>query len=141
MRGLYNTNSSLVFRTWRSNFQTYLSSATTSIIPTIDLFQKPIDQWNKADIIIWFQQNKILPEICTLYDFEDGNELLMYVPSVSTDEKSKYEYQICSQAYSQANNGKILMTHKFARFVNVLKRIYDKNENVKPTASITTHNT
>ncbi len=130
-----------MFRALRSNLQTYLSSTTTGTISTIDLSQKPIDQWNKTDITIWFQQNKILPKICALYDFEDGNELLMYVPSVSTDEKSKYEYQICSQAYSQANNGKILMTHKFARFVNALKRIYDENENLKPTASITTHNT
>jgi hypothetical protein len=76
-------------------------------------------------------------ELCGLYDFEDGNELLTYAPSVLTDAKSQYEYQICSRAYSQANNGKILLTNKFTRFVNALQKLYELDDNNKPTTSTT----
>ncbi|CAF2143870.1 unnamed protein product [Rotaria magnacalcarata] len=111
------------------------TSIIATTVSTIDLSQKPIAEWTKNDVSVWFQQNKVPSEICDLYDFEDGNELLMYAYRVSTEEKAKCEYQIYSQALAQANAGKIMLPHKFARFVNAVSKLYQENGNAKSLAT------
>ncbi|CAM4887948.1 unnamed protein product [Rotaria socialis] len=123
----------------RCNMKNTSIIATT--VSTIDLSQKPIAEWTKNDVSVWFQQNKVLSEICDLYDFEDGNELLMYAYRVSTEEKAKCEYQIYSQAFAQANAGKIMVPHKFTRFVNAVSKLYQENANAKSLATPTSDRT
>ncbi|CAF0891190.1 unnamed protein product [Rotaria sordida] len=105
-----------------------ITRPTTTTKPTINLFEKPIRAWKSDDVAQWFQQNRILPELCVLYDFDDGSELLNYYNNISTDEKSNTQYQIYSQAYSQENNGKILLPHQFTRFVTALRKLYIEHD-------------
>ncbi|CAF2900118.1 unnamed protein product [Rotaria sp. Silwood2] len=108
---------------------------TTTTASAINLFEKPIRAWKSDDLAHWFQQNRILPKLCTLYDFDEGSELLNYYNNISTDEKSNIQYQIYSQAYSQENNGKILLPHQFARFVTALRKLYIEHDLKSKTAA------
>ncbi|CAF1261540.1 unnamed protein product [Rotaria sordida] len=96
--------------------------------PAINLDEKPISQWNKDDVAQWFQQNKIMLELYKLYQFEDGLELLTYAATILDDNVLKSEQQLYSQAYSQANNGKVLLTPPFSRFMNALRKLHNDAE-------------
>ncbi|CAF1391213.1 unnamed protein product [Rotaria sordida] len=90
----------------------------------INLDEKPISQWNRDDVAQWFQQNKIMPELYKLYEFEDGPELLTYARTILNENVLKLEQQLYSQAYSQTNNGKVLLTPPFLRFTNALRKLH-----------------
>lgn len=65
-----------------------------------------------------------MPELYKLYQFEDGPELLSYATVILDDNVMKSEQQLYSQAYSQANNGKVLLTPPFSRFMNALRKLH-----------------
>ncbi|CAF1270076.1 unnamed protein product [Rotaria sordida] len=90
----------------------------------VNLDEKPISQWDKDDVAQWFQQNKIMPELYKLYQFEDGPELLTYAATILDENILKLEQQVYSQAYSQENNGKVLLTPPFSRFTNALQKLH-----------------
>ncbi|CAF1003448.1 unnamed protein product [Didymodactylos carnosus] len=96
-----------------------------------ELYQKPVEQWNKNDVSQWFEYNEILVEIQDLYKFKDGSELLSYAPSLLADEK--LQYQIYSKTFSKKNNGEDLLPHEYTKFVNALRKLYEKTiEKSKP---------
>ncbi|CAF4372170.1 unnamed protein product, partial [Rotaria sp. Silwood2] len=92
--------------------------------PAVNLDEIPISQWNRDDVAQWFQQNKIMPELYKLYQFEDGSELLTYAATILDENVLTLEQQLYSQAYSQANNGKVLLTPPFSRFTNALRKLH-----------------
>ncbi|CAF4813123.1 unnamed protein product [Rotaria sp. Silwood1] len=94
----------------------------------VNLDEKPISQWNRDDVAQWFQQNKIMPELYKLYQFEDGPELLTYAATILDENVLKLEQQLYSQAYSQANDGKVLLTPPFSRFTNALRKLHYDTE-------------
>ncbi|CAF4170080.1 unnamed protein product [Rotaria sordida] len=67
-------------------------------------------------------------ELYKLYQFEDGLELLTYAATILDDNVLKSEQQLYSQAYSQANNGKVLLTPPFSRFMNALRKLHNDAE-------------
>ncbi|CAF1501678.1 unnamed protein product, partial [Rotaria sp. Silwood1] len=69
-----------------------------------------------------------MPELYKLYQFEDGPELLTYAATILDDNVLKSEQQLYSQAYSQANKGKVLLTPPFSRFMNALRKLHNDVE-------------
>ncbi|CAF1475234.1 unnamed protein product [Rotaria sp. Silwood1] len=69
-----------------------------------------------------------MPELYKLYQFEDGPELLTYAATILDENVLKLEQQLYSQAYSQANDGKVLLTPPFSRFTNALRKLHYDTE-------------
>ncbi len=71
--------------------------------PKIDLSRKPVAQWDKSNIKQWFQENKISIDLCKLYQFEDGTQLLTYAASLSNNEKIELQRQIYSDEFDYSH--------------------------------------
>ena len=113
----------------------YFSSPTKT---TSNLSQKPIDQWHKADIEQWFQENGIIPELCNLCQFNDGSELLNYAKILLEDEKA--QYTIYAAEFPKLYDGKTLLLHQFNKFSNALRKLSSEQEKrtlaVKSTSTV-----
>jgi hypothetical protein len=97
--------------------------------PKIDLSRKPVAQWDKNNIKQWFQENKISMDLCKLYQFEDGAQLLTYAASLSDDEKIESQRQIYSDEFAELYKGKRLLPHQFTTFAYALRKL--SSEQVK----------
>jgi hypothetical protein len=105
-----------------------LSSATA-----INLSQKPIEEWNSADILQWFQQNEILMELYKLFQFSNGSELLSFAKALSKEEQSQYHSY--AEEFAKVYNGQRLLLHQFNKFTDALQKlIYEYNKQKPPPA-------
>lgn len=91
--------------------------------PKTDLSRKPVDQWNKNDINQWFQENKLSKDLCKLYQFEDGTQLLSYAASLLNDEKIELQRQIYSDEFAEVYKGKRLLPHQFTTCAYALLKL------------------
>jgi hypothetical protein len=82
-----------------------------------------VTQWDKSDIKQWFQENKISMDLCKLYQFEDGTQLLTYATSLSNDEKIESQRQIYSDEFAELYKGKRLLPHQFTTFACALRKL------------------
>ncbi len=106
---------------------------------TRNVLQKSIDQWNKADIKQWCQENGIILEIYDLCQFNDGSELLSYAKVLLEDEKTQYKSY--AEEFPKVFGGKTLLLHQFSKFSNALQKLvnepHQRTSTAKPTKSQT----
>jgi hypothetical protein len=65
-------------------------------------------------------------DLCNLYQFEDGTQLLSYADTLSNDEKIELQRQIYSDEFAELYKGKRLLPHQFTTFVCALRKLSSK---------------
>ena len=102
--------------------------------------QKPVEQWNKADIKEWYQQNEIILDLYNLCQFSDGSELLSFAKVLLEDEKAQYKSY--AEEFPKLYGGKTLLLHQFNKFSNALRKLNsEQNKRIpgsQPTSTTTT---
>jgi hypothetical protein len=107
----------------------------------IDLSQKSVEQWDTRHIEQWFQENKISMNLCKLYNFENGIQLLNYASTFSNDDKIELQRQIYYDAFAEMYKGKRLLPHQFITFAYALRKLISQqvvNNEIKQTADHST---
>lgn len=89
---------------------------------------KRTENWDKENIQQWFEENELLIELCHLYQFHDGSELLSYGQLLFQDEKT--HFQNYSQEF-QRQFHKTLLPHQFHKFVNSLQKLTNEQNRSK----------
>ncbi len=121
------------------SFSSFFSSFSSVTATTTNLSQKPIDQWNTADIKQWFQENGIISELFSMCQFSDGSELLNYAKLLLEDEKAQCKSY--SEEFPKLYNGRTLLLHQFNKFSNALQKLINQQNKrtlpVKPTSTTT----
>ena len=107
------------------------------ILKRINLSEKRTENWDEENIQQWFQDNGILMELCDLYQFHDGSELLSYTQLLFQDDK--IHYLNYSQEFQRQFN-KTLLPHQFYKFVNSLRKLTNEpnRSNLHSTPAPTT---
>jgi hypothetical protein len=86
-----------------------------------------ITKWNDKEVKQWFINNKILSELYDFYQFQNGNELLLYAQAVSvfswTKEYERIRPRFEKKFEEQEQN---LSSHKFLAFINALECLKNK---------------
>ena len=90
----------------------------------ISLEKNPFDvtKWNDKDIKQWFINNNIISELYEFYNFQNGNELLLYANAILTFPWTK-EYQRIKLRFKEKFQEQNLSQDQFFQFINVLKRL------------------
>ncbi len=108
----------------------------------IDLSQKSVEQWDTRDIEQWFQENNICMNLCKLYNFENGTQLLNYASTFSNnDDKIELQRQIYYDAFAEMYKGKRLLPHQFITFAYASRKLISQqvvNSEIKQTADHST---
>lgn len=108
--------------------------------PTIDSLRLPIEQWSSAtidDINNWFVHHHISSQICNLYNFQTGEEMLHYAQMLIDDYEN--QIQIYSKAFRKKYNGDELLPHEFDRFKRAMEKLLKDNPISLPSQTGTKH--
>ncbi|CAF1063126.1 unnamed protein product [Adineta steineri] len=85
-------------------------------------------QWNNTDVQQWFIKNNILSELYDFYQFQNGNELLLYGQAISSstwiNEYGRIKLRF-EEKYKQKNQQ--LSSYDFSNFISALERLKNKN--------------
>ncbi|CAF0903405.1 unnamed protein product [Adineta steineri] len=85
-------------------------------------------QWNNQDVQQWFIRNNILSELYDFYQFQNGNELLLYGQAISSstwiNEYGRIKLRF-EEKYKQKNQQ--LSSYDFSNFISALERLKNKN--------------
>jgi len=76
-------------------------------------------------------------DLCNLYQFEDGTQLLSYANTLSNDENIELQRRIYSDEFAELYKGKRLLPHQFTTFVCALRKLSSKQ--VKTESKQTIH--
>ncbi|CAF1251700.1 unnamed protein product, partial [Didymodactylos carnosus] len=97
---------------------------------TTSLMNKPVQNWTKQDIDAWFNEHHLLPQLYSLYSFEDGAELYEYATAFNDNildaknKKLKYE-NLCASIKSQF--GVRFEDYHYAKLVTSMKKLITDN--------------
>ncbi len=80
-------------------------------------------------------------DLCKLYQFEDGTQLLTYAASLSNDEKIELQRQIYSDEFAELYKGKRLLPHQFTTFAYALRKLSSEQQVKTETKQIINHPT
>ena len=61
--------------------------------------------------------------LCKLYNFENGTQLLNYASIFSNDDEIELQRQIYYDAFAEMYNGKRLLPHRFITFAYALRKL------------------
>lgn len=86
-------------------------------VPTVSAPTKPVEQWTDQDIAQWFAANHLQKELCNLYQFKHGSDLLLYGQCFRSD--WQMEYNEVRERYQRKYNS-TLYRDEFVRFVSAL---------------------
>lgn len=67
--------------------------------------------------------------LCKLYNFEDGTQLLNYASLLLNDEKIELQRQIYYAAFAEMYNGQRLLPHRFITFAYALRKLISQQVN------------
>ncbi|CAF1186541.1 unnamed protein product [Adineta steineri] len=87
-----------------------------------------INQWllaAKDDIEAWFSYYHISTHLCDLYDFQTGQEMLLYGKQLIQNYEKHLD--IYSKAFIKKYNGDELLPHEFQRFTEAIKELLENN--------------
>jgi hypothetical protein len=84
-----------------------------------------ITKWNDKEVKQWFIENKILLELHDFYQFQNGNELLIYAQGVLRFLWTK-EYERIRPRFEEKFKEQNLSSHDFLKFINSLQLLKDK---------------
>lgn len=109
------------------------STVTSSHLISLPLPNKispDIKEWTEKEITQWFTDNNIMSELCQFYQFQNGNELLLYSEAMQTLSWLN-EYENIQLKFREKFKGpdQQLSTHQFIKFVNALKSLQNKKTN------------
>ncbi len=82
-----------------------------------------IKQWNDKDVQQWFINNHLISELYEFYQFQNGNELLLYAQAISSSTWTKEYERIKSRFEKIFSQQKQFSPHEFLKFINALERI------------------
>ena len=82
--------------------------------------KKPVERWNKSDILQWFEQNQIRRELMDIYEFKHGTDLLLYGQCLRPD--WQVEYTDVKERLQKKHQSP-LYRDQFVRFVGALNRL------------------
>ena len=60
--------------------------------PSIEKNSSDVKQWNDREVKQWFLHHHLLPELQEFYQFQNGNELILYAQAISTSSWTR-EYE------------------------------------------------
>jgi len=92
-------------------------------ILSIEKNSSDIKQWNDKDVQQWFINNHLISELYEFYQFQNGNELLLYAQAISSSTWTKEYERIKSRFEKTFSQQKQLSPHEFLKFINALERI------------------
>jgi hypothetical protein len=79
-----------------------------------------IKQWNDQEVKQWFRNHHLISELDEFYQFQNGNELVLYAQAISTCPWTKEYERIRSRFEKKAKH---LSPHEFLKFINALERL------------------
>ncbi|CAF3202296.1 unnamed protein product [Rotaria sp. Silwood2] len=87
-----------------------------------------VKQWNEKEVKQWFNNNNLMSELHGFYQFQNGNELLLYTQAILTFSWTK-EYERIKIRFEEKfkQQQQYLSPHEFLKFINALKHLKNKN--------------
>ena len=82
-------------------------------------------------------------ELCNLYQFENGAQLLSYASSLSNEEKIESQCKVYSDEFAKVYGGRRLLPHQFTAFAYALRKLsleQGKTETKQPVTYPSTGN-
>ncbi|CAF1507701.1 unnamed protein product, partial [Didymodactylos carnosus] len=83
---------------------------------------KPIDQWNLAEVDVWFKVHNVNPQLRGLYSFRTGKELVIYSECLLKEWQQQYARY--TERYARKYDGADLPEDQFIVLVSALRELH-----------------